>query len=260
MFIFLAISRLTPGAELIDPKDEIVEGATPAPGMTPGADGAPTPGGETEGSQRGNSDDDEDGEGIDDDLAAELERGLEAVDQTDSESEKGGDSDSDMGGLFGSNGGGSDVEDELPGGGEGGDEEVSTEQLEARRKARLLGDEIRDLEGAVNRKRTEVANASNPIIKVGSIYCLSLLFADMALQRRFEDSLRKLTTELDLKKAQLASALSEPDPDPEGAEEEDEPAVADVPQDMDEDVVDVVAPERMSPQATAADQGDDISL
>ena len=260
LFALLAISRLTPGAELIDPKDEIVEGATPAPGMTPGADGAPTPGGETEGSQRGNSDDDEDGEGIDDDLAAELERGLEAVDQTDSESEKGGDSDSDMGGLFGSNGGGSDVEDELPGGGEGGDEEVSTEQLEARRKARLLGDEIRDLEGAVNRKRTEVANASNPIIKVGKICCLSSLFADMALQRRFEDSLRKLTTELDLKKAQLASALSEPDPDPEGAEEEDEPAVADGPQDMEEDVVDVVAPERMSPQVTAADQGDDISL
>lgn len=143
------------------------------PGMTPGADGAPTPGGETEGSQRGNSDDD-DGEGIDDDLAAELERGLEAVDQTDSdESEKGGDSDSDMGGLFGSNGGGSDVEDQLPGGVEGGDEDASTEQLEARRKARLLGDEIRDLEGAVNRKRTEVSNASNPIIKVSHASCLS---------------------------------------------------------------------------------------
>lgn len=63
------------------------------------------------------------------------------------------------------------------------------ETFEAKRRVRLMADEMKDLENAVSRKKQEVARAPNPIIK-----------------RRFEDSLKKLTSELELKKAQHAAA------------------------------------------------------
>lgn len=65
------------------------------------------------------------------------------------------------------------------------------ETLEAKRRVRLMADEMKDLENAVSRKKQEVSRAPNPIIR-----------------RRFEDSLKKLSSELDLKKAQYAAAQS----------------------------------------------------
>ena len=50
---------------------------------------------------------------------------------------------------------------------------------------KLLNEEIHDLEAAVAKKRTEIASSANPLIK-----------------RRFEDALKKLQADLDMKMAQ----------------------------------------------------------
>nr|VWO98619.1 Oligopeptide transporter OPT-like protein [Ganoderma boninense] len=62
------------------------------------------------------------------------------------------------------------------------DDDDDDETVQARK---LLNEEIRDLEAAVNKKQTEIASSGNPLIK-----------------RRFEDALKKLQADLDTKMAQ----------------------------------------------------------
>ncbi|KAF5315657.1 hypothetical protein D9611_004913 [Ephemerocybe angulata] len=62
------------------------------------------------------------------------------------------------------------------------DDDDDDEEVQARH---LLNEEIRDLEAAVTKKQTEVASSSNPLIR-----------------KRFEDALKKLTADLEMKRAQ----------------------------------------------------------
>ncbi|RXW17336.1 hypothetical protein EST38_g8520 [Candolleomyces aberdarensis] len=62
------------------------------------------------------------------------------------------------------------------------DDDEDDEEAQARQ---LLNEEIRDLEAAVAKKQGEVASSSNPLIR-----------------KRFEDALKKLTVDLEMKKAQ----------------------------------------------------------
>lgn len=98
----------------------------------------------------------------------------------------GSDDESDEDDLFGKGRSDDDDEDEVLGDATVKDTE---ETLEAKRRIRLMADEMKDLDNAVNRKKGEVSRAPNPIIK-----------------RRFEDALKKLTQELDMKKAQHLAA------------------------------------------------------
>ncbi|KAI0321660.1 TAFII55 protein conserved region-domain-containing protein [Amylostereum chailletii] len=75
-----------------------------------------------------------------------------------------------------------DEEDEESEEDEDDDDDDDDEMVQARK---LLNEEISDLEAAVRRKEGEVASATNPLIR-----------------RRFEDALRKLTTDLVTKTAQ----------------------------------------------------------
>ena len=107
----------------------------------------------------------------------------------DASEDEAGSSDGDSDDLFGK--GNSDDEDVVDVQmGEAGVQDTE-ETLEAKRRMRLIADEIRDLEGAVNRKKQEVSRAPNPIMR-----------------RRFEDSLKKLTSELELKRSQQTAAQS----------------------------------------------------
>ena len=105
-----------------------------------------------------------------------------------SDASGGSDEDGDSDDLFGK-GRSDDDEDDV----DLGDSTVkdTEETLEAKRRVRLMADEMRDLENAVSRKKQEVSRAPNPIIR-----------------RRFEDSLKKLSGEFELKKAQYAAAQS----------------------------------------------------
>ncbi|TFK42428.1 TAFII55 protein conserved region-domain-containing protein, partial [Crucibulum laeve] len=102
-------------------------------------------------------------DGIDEELAAELE--MELVHEDDDEGALGDDDDDD------------DEESE-----EDDDEDEDDEEVQARK---LLNEEIRDLEAAVAKKGKEIASSANLIIK-----------------RRFEDALKKLTVDLEMKLAQ----------------------------------------------------------
>ncbi|THH07018.1 hypothetical protein EW145_g3675 [Phellinidium pouzarii] len=104
------------------------------------------------------SEDEDEGE-IDEELAAELDLAL--GDEGEDGDEEVDEDDEDA----------SDEEDE--------DEDEDDEAVQARR---LLNEEIRDLEAAVAKKNTEIANSANPLIR-----------------RRFEDALRKLQADLDSK-------------------------------------------------------------
>ncbi|KAG6833693.1 hypothetical protein H0H87_002890 [Tephrocybe sp. NHM501043] len=88
------------------------------------------------------------------------------------------------------------------------DEDDDDEDVQARK---LLNEEVRDLEAAVAKKGKEVASSANPLIK-----------------KRFEDALKKLTADLEMKLAQRDElkekqrmkkegiAAMDPDTDPEG--------------------------------------------
>ncbi|TDL21566.1 hypothetical protein BD410DRAFT_724172 [Rickenella mellea] len=65
------------------------------------------------------------------------------------------------------------------------EEDEDDEDDEDVQAKRLLNEEIRDLEAAVTKKGTEIASSSNPLIK-----------------RRFEDALKKLQADLEMKLAQ----------------------------------------------------------
>ncbi|OJT06150.1 Transcription initiation factor TFIID subunit 7 [Trametes pubescens] len=65
------------------------------------------------------------------------------------------------------------------------DDDEDEDDDDAVQARRLLNEEIHDLEAAVAKKRTEIASSANPLIK-----------------RRFDDALKKLQADLDMKMAQ----------------------------------------------------------
>jgi transcription initiation factor TFIID subunit 7 len=121
---------------------------------------------------RGEEDEDEEdeeaGSGFDSDLAAEINKGLEAMNAPQAAS----DSDSDGDGLFGGSSG-SDDEDE--------EEAANPEELEQRRRIKLLAEEAGDLDRAIKAKESELLKAFNPIMKVR----LYLLFSLRTFSHQF---------------------------------------------------------------------------
>ncbi|KAJ3510284.1 hypothetical protein NLJ89_g4767 [Agrocybe chaxingu] len=65
------------------------------------------------------------------------------------------------------------------------DDESEDDDDEDAQARKLLSEEVRDLEAAVAKKRNEIASSGNPLIR-----------------RRFEDALKKLTADLEMKVAQ----------------------------------------------------------
>jgi len=148
-------------------RDEPVDAPTPFVGSDAGD--APTPSGDLgdpegeEGSENSGSE----GEGdIDEELAAELDLALGDDDDTG----QGDDEEDDE-----------DEEDED----EDESEEDEDDDDEAVQARKLLNEEISDLEAAVRKKGNEIASSANPLIR-----------------RRFEDALKKLTTDLEMKLSQ----------------------------------------------------------
>lgn len=137
---------------------------------------------EDEGAGAGAREEEDEAEGdIDEELAAELDLAL-------GDEEGGGDDDDDE-----------EDEDEEEESDE--DDDDDDETVQARK---LLNEEIQDLEAAVNKKRGEIANSANPLIKV-CIFAhvvLSAMLMVYGQQRRFEDALKKLQADLDTKLAQ----------------------------------------------------------
>jgi len=78
--------------------------------------------------------------------------------------------------------GGDEEEDEDDESEEDEDEDEDDELVQARK---LLSEEIRDLEAAVTKKNNEIASSANPLIR-----------------KRFEDALKKLAADLEMKKLQ----------------------------------------------------------
>ncbi|KAI0374871.1 hypothetical protein BV20DRAFT_961077 [Pilatotrama ljubarskyi] len=156
-------------SEFIDRPPDAPEGATPGFAGSDG-EGAATPGGghaegDEDGADEGGAgrDEEDEGEGdIDEELAAELDLAL-------------GDEE----------GGVEEDEDEEEEEDDEESDEDDDEDDEAVQARRLLNEEIHDLEAAVAKKRTEIASSANPLIK-----------------RRFEDALKKLQADLDMKMAQ----------------------------------------------------------
>ncbi|KAJ8598061.1 hypothetical protein M405DRAFT_723292 [Rhizopogon salebrosus TDB-379] len=178
---------------------EFIERDEPLDAPTPGVIGseagdAPTPGPDFGGDEGEPEDAEEDeGEG---DIDEDLAAELDlALGDEDEEGE--GDDEED------------DEEDES-------DEEDEDEDDEEAQERKLLNEEIRDLEAVVLKKRNEIASSANPLIK-----------------KRFEDALRKLSADLEMKVAQRDEmkerqqrkregiAPEDPDTDPEGAAQED---------------------------------------
>ncbi|MBW0538330.1 hypothetical protein O181_078045 [Austropuccinia psidii MF-1] len=165
---------------------------------TPVADslGAPTPAADDfDESGVGAYNDDDEGS-IDNDLAAEIEAGLMEGAAAEERAAAGlagpdDDGDEDSEDLFGN---GEDDEEEEDDDDEDDedddddDEDESNETVEDKQRVRLLQGEIKDLESAISRKKSEIAKAANVI-----------------LRKRFEEALRKLSNELESKKTQLNS-------------------------------------------------------
>lgn len=164
-------------SELIEREEAMdMDAPTPAPGSDIGD--APTPGALDQDESDGDEEEDGDPEGdIDEELAAELDLALVDDDGRDDDDDDESDDDDD------------DDEDE-------DEEEGQTRSL--------LAEEIRDLEAAVAKKTAEIASSSNPLIKVcGPIFTVhppALRF--YCFQKRFEDALKKLSSELEMKIAQ----------------------------------------------------------
>ncbi|KAF8623482.1 hypothetical protein AX15_006265 [Amanita polypyramis BW_CC] len=118
----------------------------------------------TPGFEGGEGEQDEEEEGdIDEELAAELDQALVDEDEM---------------GRYGADEEEEDEDDES----EDEDEDEDDELVQARK---LLSEEIRDLEAAVAKKNHEIASSANPLIR-----------------KRFEDALKKLTADLEMKIAQ----------------------------------------------------------
>lgn len=151
-------------SEYLEREVEPLDPQTPG-GLASELGDAPTP---AAGALEKHSDDeelDEDDEGdgdIDEELAAELDLAL-----NDEQHDEDEDDEDDE----------SEEEDE--------DEDDEDEDDETTQARQLLNEEIGDLEKAVQKKEHEVASAGNPLIR-----------------RRFEDMLKKLSSDLEMKRAQ----------------------------------------------------------
>ncbi|GAA6006467.1 hypothetical protein JCM11491_004971 [Sporobolomyces phaffii] len=136
-------------------------------------------------------DDEEGGSGYDSDLANEINKGLEAMDKSDDD-----DSDDEDGdGLFG---GSSDDDEEDED--QAQEQAIDPQEAEARKRIKLLAEEMGDLDKAIASKETELAKAANPIFK-----------------KRFEEMIKKLTVDRDSKRAQHTAAVRELDKKRENA-------------------------------------------
>lgn len=155
--------------------------------------GAPTPAGE-EFEERAEINYDDDEGSIDSDLAAEIEAGLLEGAAAEERAAAGltgpedaDDDDEDSEDLFG-DGANEEDEEEEEEEDDDDDEEETNEMVEDKQRIRLLQGELKDLESAINRKKTEISKAANVI-----------------LRKRFEEALKKLNIELESKKNQLNS-------------------------------------------------------
>jgi len=95
-----------------------------------------------------------------------------------------------------------DEEDEDEEDEEESDDDDDDEDAQERK---LLNEEIRDLEAAVAKKEHEVAISANPLIKVfnlRSYLCILWALIYISSQKRFEDALKKLSADLEMKRAQ----------------------------------------------------------
>ncbi|THH33888.1 hypothetical protein EUX98_g294 [Antrodiella citrinella] len=162
---------------------------------------APTPGfGESEigdaptpapGAEGDDGEDDGEEGDIDEELAAELDLAL---------------------GDEGDGGEGDEADEEEEEDDESSEEDDDDDDEDAQVK-KLLNEEIRDLEAAVTKKGKEIASSANPLIR-----------------RRFEDALKKLQADLDMKLAQrdelkekqrmIKEGITQEDADTEGANED----------------------------------------
>ncbi|RKP06449.1 TAFII55 protein conserved region-domain-containing protein [Thamnocephalis sphaerospora] len=115
-------------------------------------------------------------EGYDSDLAAEIGRGLEQLEEGE------GDEDDDRESSESGSGEDDDEEEEEEGDEEGGTDEASVQR-------RLLQEEVAELESSLQRKRADIASATNPIVK-----------------KRLQGMAEKLETELELKRGLLQEA------------------------------------------------------
>ncbi|TCD68917.1 hypothetical protein EIP91_009468 [Steccherinum ochraceum] len=170
---------------------EPIDAPTPGFGESEMGDApTPAPGAEDDGDD--GEEDEEQAEGdIDEELAAELDLAL-----GDDDAEAGGDEDEDD----------EDDDDES-------DEDDEDEDEEDSQWKKLLNEEVRDLEIAVAKKGREIASSANPLIR-----------------RRFEDALKKLQADLDMKLAQrdefkekqrlIKEGITQEDADTEGADAE----------------------------------------
>ncbi|GAA5848493.1 hypothetical protein JCM8547_004530 [Rhodosporidiobolus lusitaniae] len=166
---------------------------------TPRPDGgvsSPAPfGGDDGESQRGGDDDEEsdeeEGSGYDSDLAKQIELGLNAGAKPGGGTD-GSDSDDDGDGLFGGSSDDDDDEEETA--------EADPETVEARKRLKLLAEEIVDLEKATAATQLQLNRAANPIFK-----------------KRFEDQIKKLNTDRESKQSQHAAIARELDAKREAA-------------------------------------------
>lgn len=150
-------------SEYLEREDEHLDPQTPG-GLASEMGDAPTPAaGALEKHSDEEGDEDDEGDGeIDEELAAELDLALNDEQQDEDEEDEEDESEED------------DEDDE--------DEDEDDEVTQARQ---LLNEEIGDLEKAVQKKEMEVASAGNPLIR-----------------RRFEDMLKKLSADLEMKRGQ----------------------------------------------------------
>lgn len=161
-----------------------------------GSVGTPDVGGEDNETAEEDGDDDDD-DGFDAAFAAEIDQvdldGADADGDADADAQSS--SEEDEGGLFGEGPGGSDDEDD-----EDDDDDEDDEIVQTRK---LLNEEIRDLEAAVDKKVADIAGVQNQLIKVRQTFVSDLVIgAHVSIQRRFEDALKKLRADLDSRLAQ----------------------------------------------------------
>jgi len=157
-------------------REEIPDAPTPGLALSDAGDGHTTQGGAEDDDDEEEESDGGDGD-IDEEFAAELDLALgdEAENEADEDDEE-------------------ESEDE---------EDEDEDEDETSQSKRLLNEEIRDLESAVAKKRQEIASSANPLIKV-----LSAIFpiwndTEVSIwQRRFEDALKKLQGDLEMKLVQ----------------------------------------------------------
>jgi transcription initiation factor TFIID subunit 7 len=165
-------------SEFIDREETTLEFGTPMPGDSEAGD-APTPATqrlEAAEEQEGETDPEAEGD-FDEELAAELDLALGSQGSSEGESdEENEEGERDVEGSA-DEGDEDDEEDE--------DDEIDT--AEAKRARKLLNEEIRDLEAAVNKKSLEIERSLNPLIRVCLISLLHLhhlmTFATLATVR-----------------------------------------------------------------------------